>query len=129
MELGGMSKGIAPILYAYPDSSLTSRMVSMLGHFGDEHLPQKVRETLADDFYDMWCFIKPYEGDLWRPGGLLADVRFYNEREWRFVPILPKEFYRYGMMKADFLKDDVRREANEKLAELSRISFEPSNIK
>jgi len=88
-----------------------------------------VNEELNHDFHDFISFIKPYEGELWREGGKLSDIRFYDEREWRFVPTLPNDFYRDGMPKTDFLNENTRREANNKLAGISRIGFVPNDIK
>jgi len=86
-------------------------------------------KTLTDNFYQLSCFVKPYEGNLWREGGSISSIRFYNEREWRFVPELPEGFFRYGMNKEHFLESAKRTESNNELAKVARISFEPNDIK
>lgn len=116
----GRSNGITPVLYAYPGSSLTSKFTTIVSK-----TPDVDDNDLGHDLVDFVSFIKPYEGELWREGGKLSNIRFYDEREWRFVPTLPNDFYRVGMEKADFLNENIRREANNKLAGISRIGFVP----
>jgi Putative abortive phage resistance protein AbiGi, antitoxin len=123
----GQWNGVTPVLYLYSESLLMQRYEEMfkIAARADE----SKRDRLSQALFDFVCFIKPYEGDLWRESGMLANIRFYNEREWRFVPILPDDFYRTGMNKSDFLNGEIRNAANEKLQQLSRISFEPNDVK
>lgn len=39
------------------------------------------RSELSKNLYDFACFIKPYEGNFWRPSGQLTNIRFCDERE------------------------------------------------
>lgn len=52
---------------------------------------KKKAHHILSDTYSMFAHfirhMKPYEGSLYRKGnGYLENVRFYDEREWRFVP-------------------------------------------
>ena len=124
----GKRNGIAPVLYTYAESMLTSQLVIIMKRIGKSKA--KLARDLQDDLSDVFNFVKPYEGELWREGRIIPNLRFYNEREWRFVCTLPKgERYREGMPKAVFLDEDKRREANTRIASMSRISFEPNDIK
>lgn len=124
-----MRKGITPVLYLHDDSQTGSGLNELLDHskinLDDQNLPT----AMGERFLHLISFFKAYEGDLWREGGTLSNVRFYNEREWRFVPRLPIDSYRELADKGDFLDSEKRKAANEKLAEGSRISFEPNDIK
>jgi Putative abortive phage resistance protein AbiGi, antitoxin len=78
-------------------------------------------------FRRLLCFMKPYQGPFVRSGRVIADVRFYDEREWRWVPadqveqrVLSKEKY------FDFA---ALRDANAWVREQAVLSFEPSDIK
>lgn len=73
----GRSNGITPVLYAYPGSSLMSKFTSIVQRARDA----TAKEELNHDFYELVSFIKPYEGELWREGGKLSNIRFYDERE------------------------------------------------
>jgi hypothetical protein len=123
----GQDKGIAPILYAYPGSLITDRLVTLIDRSQTE-LSATLRDELGDLFVDIACFVKPYEGKLWSKSGEKDNVRFYDEREWRFVPTMSQGF-RKLLTKEDFLDEEKHLEADRKLADSFRISFEPNNIK
>lgn len=121
----GQRNGISPILYVYPGSSVTETFGQLLA----VQASTKFKKQWDKGIYDFTCFIKPYEGNLWREGGELPNIRFYNEREWRFVPTLPDNLFSAGLDAAKFEKEKTRTAANRKLYDLSKISFEPNDIK
>jgi hypothetical protein len=126
----GKRNGIAPVLYAYPRSILTLKLEVMLHRTDADESSEGSGSAWSSDFYDLLSFVKPYEGDLWREGRVISNLRFYNEREWRFVPQLEKgDPTRWGISKDQFLDEEQRRQANNKLAKASRIEFEPNDIK
>jgi len=94
----GMSKGLNPILYCHSESTL----INILGDSswtidylrGQEDLSENVESTLNRVSWNnafLSCFMKPYEGLVTREGASPRNVRFYDEREWRFVPQIPPE--------------------------------------
>lgn len=124
----GRKNGISPVLYVYRDSLLTAKFSDILRRIQVEKSDKK-RQSLANMLYDFTCFLKPYEGNLWREGGEVVNLRFYNEREWRFVAFLPDDFHRRGLPREDFLNNKTRTAENQKLSDISRISFDPNDIK
>ena len=70
--------------------------------------------------------MKPYVGRFWRGNKWIRDVRFYDEREWRFVPA--QEGNTPAMNKEAFMDSTQRDNANKAIAP-SRLSFTPSDIK
>lgn len=123
----GRTQGISPVLYLYPEGSLSAKFSDLLERARRETDRELKLEWIALIFH-LICFVKPYEGDLWREGGELSNIRFYNEREWRFVPSLPANLPG-SLSRLEFLNNEIRNEANEKLKEIARISFEPNDIK
>jgi hypothetical protein len=123
----GRTHGISPVLYLYPEGSLSSRFSDLMARTQRE-IDLKQKTEWAVLIFDFAYFVKPYEGNLWREGGELTNIRFYNEREWRFVPSLPADFKNF-LSKPEFLDNEIRNAANEKLKEMARISFEPNDIK
>jgi hypothetical protein len=74
-------------------------------------------------------FLKPYEGELHRASGALQNVRFYDEREWRFLPELPADFVPLVLSSDQFMNKEMCSQTNLKLAQTCRLSFEPKDIK
>jgi hypothetical protein len=128
----GKKNGISPVLYAYFQSLLSAKLVKafdQLLQVEERNLDTQTRDVV-DDFFDVFSFVKPYEGDLWREGRTISSLRFYNEREWRYVPQLDKDDeYRMGMNPEVFLNDAKRKQANDRMAKSFRIGFEPNDIK
>lgn len=90
----GMSNGLNPVLYLQKDAQLWkniyhSNMVIQI----EASQGSKFNDEIIRGFTALQFFIKPYEGDFCHRGKTESDVRFYDEREWRFVPLLPNEEY------------------------------------
>lgn len=83
----GRSKGLSPILYVHDNSPLKKAVrASVSALIYDLLESTKTTEKMVEELYDVICFTKPYEGDFYRRGKIIPNVRFYDEREWRFVP-------------------------------------------
>lgn len=78
-------------------------------------------------------YIKPYQGKVFRHNEYLpTQVKFYEEREWRFIP--DKETIRKANLKdsfeAEYYKNPIKRRAiNIKLAQFSKLTFTPMDIR
>ena len=72
-----------------------------------DHLPSKPdKKELRDcamDIANLVSFVKPYEGKIYRNGSYFYK-RFYDEREWRYVPDLSEtESVAIRLSKAEFV--------------------------
>jgi len=78
-------------------------------------------------------YIKPYEGKVYRDTDYLDNVvKFYDEREWRFVP--DKKTILSAKLKDSFEPEyyknlTKRRAINIKLAKHSKLTFKPNDIR
>ena len=89
----GYRNGISPLQYMYHNSNTAKT-------FNEKRLLinsllEKVNEddlcSLRDLFLYTNLFLKPYEGRIFRNGKYSTDViRFYDEKEWRFIPDIMK---------------------------------------
>lgn len=123
----GEANGVCPVLYTYPKALLARRirrLVETIGLFNSIESSQ-----LMDDFHDFSCYIKPYEGIIKDVDGNNARVRFYDEKEWRYVSSLGVESFRYGLARDGFNQAEVRDEANKHLWDKDQLIFHPSDIK
>jgi len=121
----GMAAGVAPVLYTYPDSATTAAVIYL--HLRIEELQGTVGDgaPFSPQTERLICFVKPYEGELRRDGHDPKPVRFYDEREWRFVPARGWR----ALTRAEFADAQVRNAANGELWPALRLSFEPADIR
>ncbi|WP_283693851.1 abortive infection system antitoxin AbiGi family protein [Clostridium perfringens] len=78
-----------------------------------------------------FCFL--YEGNSWNKEKFDGKyTRFYDEREWRYIPdidVIKKYNIDWFLEKEEFLDYKGRREYNNKISEIIKLSFEPDDIK
>ena len=129
------SHGIAPVLYAYPDALTTRAISTMFLNLPPAIQAQKLRglaETQRNLTYFSF-FIKRYEGKTYRDGQYSREtVRFYNEREWRYLP--PIQTLLQGdanafLPKTAFDEIGMREVENHIIGEAAPLSFQPKFIR
>ena len=122
----GMRMRIAPVVYCYPDSPASRSIATLLRLTAGEG-KGRPNELVAGQFGYLSAFLKPYEGPSRRRGKQQARVRFYDEREWRYVPSgvsLPV------LSQEEYLDPATLKRANQEARTLfSPLSFEPSDIR
>ncbi len=77
--------------------------------------------------FSIVAYLKNYEGDLKRNGKTICDYRFYDEREWRYVPEREGRFP-VAIQGDRYQTPQQKEKMNQKLSDL-RLTFEPSDIK
>lgn len=98
--------------------------------YNNQEQDNKVQE-IYQQFGDFLSYIKPYSGEGYSNGEKFEKVRFYDEREWRFVPkkkdVISMELKdSYG---EEFYTDPIKRRAiNMKLAAQMKLTFSPLDI-
>lgn len=127
-EWGERNK-ICPVLYAHKKSEITFAVLRML-----TRLLTDIDNKLWDDIYWMYCFTKPYKGKLRRENEItISNYRFYDEREWRYVPPLRNyshndDLSNYCLYNREYCDKSQRDEINRKLKKMP-LEFEASDIK
>jgi hypothetical protein len=128
----GIVHGVSPVLYAHPSAPIrwTIQAVGdVLAHLRAAAADDGELATRAlDEMFRFLSYIKPYEGRLWHGDEYGAKVRFYDEREWRYVPELKDHALAYGLDKADFVNAERRTDANRSISRL-KIPFNPMDIR
>jgi hypothetical protein len=122
----GKRKGLNPVLYLTESAVFSQNVDSILDvviHKNSE-LPLKLRASSVD----IVRYVKPYSGSFCRNGKLRPNVRFYDEREWRYVPAIGSKIDKLFLTKDEFDNEIIRAQYNKKLEE-AILSFEQDDIK
>lgn len=86
--------GLNPVLYLERESNLSASILNQAKRLSDnkkalEKNPEqpKIDNIWREELRRLSSFIKNYESDLVRNGKKIKNYRFYDEREWRYVPL------------------------------------------
>ncbi|TSA21539.1 hypothetical protein D4R75_06055 [bacterium] len=125
----GMNNRICPVLYTYPKSPVGEAITALIDSLDTMSSDPNVRTTASDRLSRVSCYIKPYQGNLWKNGQYIPDVKFYNEREWRFIPESSTETMWPILEKQEFLDEVKRATYNATVFQQFRLSFDPRDIR
>jgi hypothetical protein len=81
----GLKNGLAPVIYTHSRAQ-TRPPVLRLATSAEETSD----EGTGKDVMFLAAYTKPFEGPAWRKKKVHKRVRFYDEREWRYVPVVRK---------------------------------------
>lgn len=121
------TNALNPILYISEESKVLANLKEILITFTNEELrsiEQLRPATIA--YLNIIRYLKQYEGDFSRGSTIIKNVKFYNEREWRYTPDWTDENPLF-LSKNDFENPIKKAHANEKLKN-STLAFYPSDI-
>jgi len=121
-----ISKSVTPLHYYHAQSSTLQAINELIQHQWDQ-AGEAQGTPIGGTMSRLVCFLKPYEGEFFRPGEPPRHVRFYDEREWRFVPV--EAGNTRVLPKAEWLDNTKRAAANTLARQLSHLSFEPKDIR
>jgi hypothetical protein len=119
--------GLCPVLYIIQNSPLASKLFSIISKLSTLPRDKVGNSPEMDYFHDFSSYLKPYEG--FSPKGDSKKIwRFYDEREWRFVPDLSGYPLRYGIAKDEYIDETKRETANRFLWNNFTLSFALNDI-
>jgi hypothetical protein len=124
----GMKVGVSPVLYAHANSPAplsSAGLMTLLGSMGLNSAPED-QKALAFLSGRSVYFLKLYEGVLERRGKPKENVRFYDEREWRYIP---DQIESIPELSRDDFNDPIKAgPVIEQVRQLPSLSFEPDDI-
>jgi hypothetical protein len=124
---------INPVLYTYSKSDFADKLKDLLIKISyHEDGTPKLKNELTDQFNSTLQYVKPYEGRLWKNGKWTKEkIRFYDEREWRFIPKFTEVNEPVFLRKPEKDWKNFINGANKIISEEKhlRLSFEPKDIK
>jgi hypothetical protein len=127
----GIKNKLNPIIYINPDSNISESLNKMAENINQVYEEQKTDsiDSIADEYLNIMKFLKPYTGYFKKDENIYQNKRFYNEREWRYVPKISFDSkVKSTLNRVEFDNEKILRIENEKLIEY-KLHFEPSDIK
>jgi len=133
----GMRNRLNPIMYLYNGSFLTNTIKNLYHStfplWDYEYLSDPELSFVISDIEEVYrhflAFVKPYQIIIEENGNNEYD-RIYDEREWRYVPIIePGEGLKSYLEKCDFQDEIIKNLEEKKLIEHKKLEFEPDDIK
>jgi hypothetical protein len=83
----GLKNGVAPVIYTHSKAQTRPPVLRLT-----VKAPASHDKTLANDDLDILAaYTKPFRGPGWRSQRYQPRVKFYDEREWRYVPTAQNE--------------------------------------
>lgn len=131
----GKKNGLTPLTYIHENSTQINYLKQVGNLIGGafsgtdifDKLPMEENPLIA--LFELSGFYKPYSGQMWRINKYV-EKRFYDEREWRYVPFInKKEGPHYRLSKKEFLNEIERASANETIAKEFSLDFKCGDIK
>lgn len=132
----GIKNGLTPVTYVHENSvqlKYIHEMANNIWELNKNVTDVKKRNHTLNIIFELSGFFKPYEGRIWRTHKY-ENKKFYDEREWRYVPCINPEISieiseDYRLSKKEFLNDIKRAKANNYLGENYRLKFDFIDIK
>ncbi len=119
----GQKRGLTPVMYVHSNAATVRGLLDLI-KVARAGVGQK--DAIMEHVTRLLLLLKPYVGRFWRSNGWIENVRFYDEREWRFVAA--PDGKTPAMNKEAFMDATQRGKANKAIAP-SRLPFAPSDIK
>lgn len=127
----GVKNKLNPIIYTSQNSNLSMAITNMVEHFSlsEEKELGDVAIKLGWEFANLCFYLKPYDGDFKRDNKIINNVRFYNEREWRYVPNLKDEIDVEQVLGLEDYENSISLAQENLKIQKFKLEFEPDDIK
>jgi len=125
----GIKNNICPVLYTFHTASTATHIMDLFTHLNRLDIPAKDK-ALDATLMNLALFMKPYSGKLKKGNRARDGVRFYDEREWRYIPNINEEKEKIKQyLGPDEFKDTKFKDEQTLKLKSKKISFEPNDIK
>jgi len=121
-----------PLIYLNTNSDISEPLSSFaeIGLTLNNHTDKLVREKAAE-ILGIWSklmmFSKPYSGEI-SQDGIIKNIKFYNEREWRYIPLNEKKLP-VKTMSIQNMEDSILLEKENNKMMNHRLRFTPQDVK
>ena len=126
----GYRKNLSPIMYTRKNAR-TSKNIEKMINWSATNLnnvnDEKDLNELKGFVSDFIMFTKPYFGEMFKEGKKIKR-RFYDEREWRWIPKIDRKDTYIHLDKESYFVEDFRANANRLVAQHYKLNFKPDDI-
>ncbi|OOG76462.1 abortive infection system antitoxin AbiGi family protein [Algoriphagus sp. A40] len=123
----GSRNHLSPVFYTRKGSNTTNSFEQLMYWFISikAKLNYEEQKIYSQRFSEILMHTKPYYGKMYR-NGKAVNKRFYDEREWRWIPKLDHKKFRSHLSKDELEIDSIK--FNQIVSEHRRLKFTPSDI-
>jgi hypothetical protein len=122
----GRRNGLNPVFYLRSKSILSNSIEAIIVNLLEEEIT--TRPGVPNDLKNVIRYMKPYIGSYLRGVKKRNRIRFYDEREWRYVPAESGSNIKFALNESEYKNPEMLNQANSILTNV-RLHFEPSDIK
>lgn len=115
----GTRNRINPVLYLDKNSMLSNNIKGIFDYISEAD----VKSNLEKNMMNIVMHIKLYKGSFFRNKKLYKNYKFYNEREWRYIPTNCDY-----LSQMEFNDSEIRKDYNSKIRS-SLLTYHPNDIK
>jgi hypothetical protein len=136
----GIKNKLNPVVYLEEESYLSETLdlamnsMSFLHDYAEKKLDFKKKSEVKKIYnlqtfpVEVTRFSKPYRGKLERNGTTVENYKFYDEREWRYVPDSKQTYFELGLIEPDYEKFKEKNPTKPHFKE-NGLKFKANDIK
>jgi hypothetical protein len=119
-----------PVIYLTPDSLVSRYLITIMKNAANSaKSPEDLPESTVAALFDLIGFVKPYRGPFIRNGKPEREKIYYNEREWRYIPLLVNQTeVPYRLNHEEFSDHEIKTRSDKLLSERAVLHFEPGDV-
>ena len=126
----GFKKNLSPVIYTRQKARTATNYEKLikwyLQNFKEDSTEPKAK-NFRKLFSDFLMFTKPYSGKMYK-NGKNKFTRFYDEREWRWIPTIKNKNVWTHLNKQQFLDEEFKTDANLLISQFHKLHFNPKDI-
>ncbi|WP_047444833.1 abortive infection system antitoxin AbiGi family protein [Alistipes sp. ZOR0009] len=123
----GFKNNLTPLIYSRPNTKTSNAIENLITWYLNNN-ELKDSDDIKLITSELLMHIKPYEGKMYR-NGKYELTKFYDEREWRWIPNIANDEIPLSIDKKTFNDSKTRDIYNEKICNYYSLKFTPQDIK
>ncbi|MCR9015334.1 abortive infection system antitoxin AbiGi family protein [Aquiflexum gelatinilyticum] len=125
-----IKNNLSPVIYTRKNAKTANTIENLISWFDSiqEKLSEDDKFIFRKSYSELLMHLKPYYGNMIKDGKIIKK-RFYDEREWRWIPELDPKLFRSHLLKDEFNDQNIKEVENKKIAVFRKLNFKPEDIR